>query len=116
MVYLAKGYEHKFKTKTADFIYECAETSLEYDSLNLNAMLLKAEVLEQTILNKNKTIAQLQTDKQFNEYVKLITELYVQGYREIPIDMKNIIVNKLQKDSTALIQTYHTVILAKQCK
>ena len=108
LVYLAKGYEHKFKTKTADFIYECAETSLKYDSLNLNAMLLKAEVLEETILNKNKTIAQLQTDKQFNEYEKLITELYVQGYREMPIDMKNIIINQIQKDSTGLILTNHT--------
>ena len=108
LIYLAKGYEHKFNTKTDNFLYQCAETTLRYDSLNLNAMLLKAEVLEEIILNTKKTITQLQKDKQFKEYEKLIAKLYVQGYRKMPIDMKNLIVNRLQKDSVALVLTDHT--------
>ena len=57
---------------------------------------------------KNKSIAQLQKDKEFAEYEKLISELYTKGYREMPLDMKNIIINKLQKDSSGLILTDHT--------
>lgn len=81
LVYFAKGYEHKFETKTDDFILQCAATTLLYDSLNLNAMLLKAEVLEKKIIDKNKSIAQLQKDKEFAEYEKLIIALYVKGYQ-----------------------------------
>ena len=108
LVYLAKGYEHKFNTKTDNFIYQCAATTLKYDSLNLNAMLLKAEVLEESILNKKKTVAQLQTDKQFKEYQNLIVSLFEKGYREMPLDMKNLIINRLQKDSVGLVLTDHT--------
>ena len=108
LVYLAKDYEHKFKNKTDDFLMQCAEATLQYDSLNLNAMLLKAEVLEEAILNKNKTIAQLQTDKQFKQYENLIVSLFNNGYREMPLDMKNLIVNRLQKDSMGFIMTDHT--------
>jgi len=45
LVYLAKGYEYKFKDKSADFLLECANLALSYDDHNLNAMLLKAEVM-----------------------------------------------------------------------
>jgi hypothetical protein len=108
LIYLAKGFEHKFDTKTDDFLYQCAETTLNYDSLNLNAMLLKAEVLEEKITNNNKTISQLQTDKEFKEYQNLIVSLFEKGYREMPLDMKNLIINRLQKDSIGLILTDHT--------
>lgn len=108
LIYLAKGYEHKFNTKTDDFIYQCAETTLKYDSLNLNAMLLKAAFLEEKIINKNKSINQLITDNQFNEYQNLIVSLYEKGYREMPVDMKNIIINRLQKDNLSLFLTDHT--------
>ena len=108
LIYLAKGYEHKFDTKTDDFLYQCAETTLKYDSLNLNAMLLKAEVLEEKVVNSNKTIAQLQTNKEFKEYQNLIITLFEKGYREMPLDMKNLIINRLQKDSIGLIITDHT--------
>lgn len=108
LIYLAKGYEHKFDAKTDDFLYQCAETTLKYDSLNLNAMLLKAEVLEEKIVNNNKTIAQLQTNKEFKEYQHLIVTLFEKGYREMPLDMKNLIINRLQNDSIGLILTDHT--------
>ena len=108
LVYLAKGFEHKFNSKDDDFILQCAELALQYDSLNLNAMLLKAEVQEQKIISKNKTILQLQTDKHFKEYEKLITHLYKLGYREMPLEMKNIIISALRKDNTPFITQDHT--------
>lgn len=108
LINLAKGFEHKFKTKDDNFILQCAELALQYDSLNLNAMLLKAEFLEHKIVAKNKTVAQLQVDKQFKEYEKLITHLYKLGYREMPLEMKNIIVHALRKDSVPIITKDHT--------
>lgn len=99
LVYLAKGYEYKFHTKDDDFLLECAELALKYDSLNLNAMLLKAEVLEERQVRKNKTIAQLQTDKEFKEYENWFTYIHRLGYREMPLEMKNIIIARLRQDT-----------------
>ncbi|MFA6925145.1 MAG: hypothetical protein WC223_12945 [Bacteroidales bacterium] len=102
LVYLAKGYENKFNSKSDEFILQCAQTTLKYDSLNLNAMLLKAEVFEERIINKNKSIVQLQNDRQFKEYEKLIASLYKKGYREMPIEIKNLIISRMQNDTTAV--------------
>lgn len=96
LVYLAKGYEYKFGIKDDDFILHCSELALQYDSLNLNAMLLKAEVLEERIIKKNKTISQLQDDKEFHQYEKLVSHLYQLGYREMPIEMKNYVTDVTQ--------------------
>jgi hypothetical protein len=71
-------------------------------------MLLKAEVLEENIVNKKKSIAQLQKDNEFKTYQSLIVSLFEKGYREMPLDMKNLIINRLQKDSIGLILTDHT--------
>ena len=101
LVYLAKSYEFKYDIKDDNFILNCAESTLKYDSLNLNAMLLKVEVLEERIINQNKSIAQLQTDKQFKEYENLIKLLYKKGYREMPIEIKNLIISKIQNDTNA---------------
>lgn len=108
LVYLAKGYEYKFKTKNDDFILQCAELTLQNDSLNLNAMLLKSEWLEEKIIKKNKAVAQLQTDKDFIKYEKLITHLYKLGYREMPLEMKNIIIAGLKQDTFPIIVKDHT--------
>ena len=51
----------------------------------------------------------LQQDHDSKEYEKLIADLYVKGYRKMPLDMKNIIINKLQKDSLGLVLTNHTL-------
>lgn len=102
LVYLAKGYEYKFKTKSDDFILQCSETALKYDSLNLNAMLLKAGVIEERLINKNKSVAQLQNDKQFKELEKLTASLYKLGYREMPIEIKNLIISRMQNDTNAV--------------
>jgi hypothetical protein len=100
LVYLAKGYEYKYQTKDDDFLLECAKLALEYDNLNLNAMLLKAQVLEARILNKNKPINELQTDKTFQEYEKLITYLFDLGYREMPKEMKDLVISRLRNENT----------------
>jgi hypothetical protein len=59
LVYLAKGFEKKGRIKNEElrieedeFIMQCADLALQHDSLSLNAMLLKAQILE-TILLKD---------------------------------------------------------------
>lgn len=108
LVYLAKAYEDKFNTKTDKFIYNCAITTLKYDPKNLNAMLLQAEYLEEKIINKNKSVKELQNDNDFIEYEKLIVSLYDNGYREMPLDMKNIIVSRLRNEEAGIIYKDHT--------
>jgi hypothetical protein len=108
LVYLGKSYEYKFGTKTDGFIYDCAETALEHDSLNLNAMLLKAGVLGERLCSTEKNVSQLQNDSEFKEYEALVVDLYEKGYREMPLDMKNLIVNRLKRDSVGLVLVDHT--------
>jgi Restriction endonuclease fold toxin 5 len=87
LVYLAKGYEHKYKTKDDDFLLACAEKTLEHDAKNLNAILLKAQVYEQRVMKKEMPSA---------PYEKMLAELYTLGYRQMPDDMKDIILSKIQ--------------------
>lgn len=108
LVYLAKGYEYKFGVKDDDFIMECAELALQYDELNLNAMLLKAEVLEERLIKKDKPIKALQADKTFQEYEKLITHLFDLGYREMPKEMKDLVISRLRKEDSPYPMTNHT--------
>jgi len=108
LVYLAKGYAYKFGVKDDDFIMECAELVLQYDELNLNAMLLKAEVLEEKLIKKDKSIKALQADKTFQEYEKLITHLFDLGYREMPTEMKDLVISRLRKEDSPYPMTNHT--------
>lgn len=108
LVYLAKGYAYKFGVKDDNFIMECAELALQYDELNLNAMLLKAEVLEERLIKKDKTIKALQADKTFQQYEKLITHLFDLGYREMPTEMKDLVISRLRKEDSPYPMTNHT--------
>ncbi|KJS06733.1 MAG: hypothetical protein VR77_03830 [Flavobacteriales bacterium BRH_c54] len=108
LVYLAKGYAYKFGVKDDNFIMECAELALQYDELNLNAMLLKAEVLEERLIKKDKTVKALQSDKTFQEYEKLITHLFDLGYREMPTEMKDLVISRLRKEDSPYPMTNHT--------
>lgn len=108
LVYLAKGYEYKFNTRNDDFLLECAELALKYDSLNLNAMLLKAEVLEERLIAKNKTVALLQKDKNFLEYENYINKLFSLGYREMPMEMKNLVISRLRNEDAPYPVKDHT--------
>jgi hypothetical protein len=98
LVYLAKGYQHKFNNSYDDFILQCAETALQYDSKNLNAQLLKAEYLENKLTVQHKTLTQLQTQTDFKEYQNLIVQLYNEGYREMPLEMKNTLLKLYNKE------------------
>jgi hypothetical protein len=92
LVYLAKGYQHKFSNTSDEFILQCANTAIQYDPKNLNALLLKSEYLENKLTAQNKSITQLQTQSAFIEYQNLIVNLYNLGYREMPLEMKNTLI------------------------
>ncbi|MBE2288938.1 MAG: hypothetical protein IAE95_05245 [Chitinophagaceae bacterium] len=101
LVYLAKAYEWKFGTKVEDFMLVCANDALNADNHSLNALLLKAEILEERLLRTNQTKKQRVQSKVFVEYEALIKNIYKLGYREMPIEMKNILVKSWMKDSAA---------------
>jgi hypothetical protein len=108
LVYLAKAYQHRFNTIHDTFMLECAQLALKYDDKNLNAMLLKAEVFEQKILETKKEITTLKANEDFIAYEKLLNNIYKLGYREMPVEMKNMIVSSLNKDSLPMRIQNHT--------
>jgi HNH/Endo VII superfamily nuclease toxin with a HHH motif len=93
LVYLAKGYEALTPSPLERgpggevFMLACAETALAHDEKNLNALLLKAQVYEQRVMNSEMPAA---------DYEKLLAELYHLGYRQLPDDMRAIILSKIQ--------------------
>lgn len=106
LVYLAKGYEHKFKRKDDDFVMQCAETALHYDRHNLQAMLLKAQVLEERIIKlmAEKGIADIdglrvnrERSALLETYESLLAELYDLGYREMPEREKEMVLASIQQ-------------------
>lgn len=99
LVYLAKAWQQRFGEWNNDFILDCADLCLGHDSLNLNALLVKAELLEAKVLSKNKSILDLQTDPDFLQYETLIARLYDLGYREMSLDAKNKVIFMLQRDT-----------------
>jgi hypothetical protein len=97
LVYLAKGYEHKYNNDSDSFLLQCAQTALYYDPQNLNALLLQAEWLENRLTAQSKDIALLQQQADFVAYEKLLTQLYQLGYREMPLEMKNTLLKQYNK-------------------
>ncbi len=107
LVNLAKSYEHKFKTKDNEFMLRCAELALEHDSLNLNALLLKQQVLDARVTeyaNKHRlnSITQLKKDttikatvSKLEKHTALLNSL---GYRQMPTDMQEMILNQFQSE------------------
>jgi hypothetical protein len=87
LVYLAKGFENKNKTKADEFVLACANKALHYDPKNLNAILLKAQVYEQRVMLGEMESA---------PYEEILAGLYNLGYRQMPDDMKQIILAKIQ--------------------
>lgn len=107
LVNLAKSYEHQFNTKENAFMLRCAETVLRYDSLNLNALLLKAQVLDARLIkyantHKVNSINQLKKDSAIARTVLQLETHLAQlgslGYRQMPVDMQEMIMNPLQYD------------------
>lgn len=99
LVYLAKGYEYKNKIKDDEFILTCANTALQHDSKNLNALLLKAQVYEQRVMMKQMPSA---------PYEKMLADFYKLGYRQMPDDMKEIILSKIQGRPSTVTPTDKT--------
>lgn len=107
LVNLAKSYEHKFGTKDDVFMLRCAELALRFDSLNLNALLLKAQVLDARVTayavkHRISSIEQLKADKAIWSTVlqleKHLARLARTGYRQMPTDMQEMIMNPLSYD------------------
>jgi len=107
LVNLGKSYEHKFKTKDDEFLLQGAELALKYDSLNLNAMLLKEQVFEARVIQyaskKNITdINKLRTDANisytFKKLESQIVHLYELGYYQMPLYMQEMILSALKRE------------------
>ncbi|MFM7857270.1 MAG: hypothetical protein ACKO96_36460 [Flammeovirgaceae bacterium] len=100
LVYLAKGHEYKNKIKDDEFILTCANTALQHDPKNLNALLLKAQVYEQRVMKKLMPSA---------PYEKMLAEYYKLGYRQMPDDMREIILSKIQGRPSTVTPTDKTL-------
>lgn len=99
LVYLAKGCDYKFGEQDTKLGMACAEAALQYDGLNLNAMLLKAELMETRLMQQAKELKQLRRQDDFIAYELWLQYICRLGYREIPAEMKNILVQAAQKDT-----------------
>jgi RHS repeat-associated protein len=100
LVNLAKSYEHKFGSKDDDFLLKCAELVLKHDPLNLNALLLKQQILDVRVTNfaLENNISDINKLKSNNEISQTVNDLenhlallYRLGYRQMPYDMQEII-------------------------
>ncbi|MCU0443106.1 MAG: hypothetical protein MUE96_11970 [Bacteroidia bacterium] len=109
IVNLAKSYERKFNAKDDEFLLRCAELALAHDSLNLNALLLKQQVLDTRVTkyavkNGINSIQKLKQDtgiaKTALKLEKHLALLYNLGYREMPLDMQELIMNPFGYDPT----------------
>lgn len=80
LVDLAQGYQAKFGIEDGSFIIKCCDTSLEHFPKNINAMLLKAEVLTELYRESNNK-------ELFEQMTELYTTIHELGYRKMPQQM-----------------------------
>lgn len=108
LINLAKSYEHTFNNKGHEFLLRCAELVLKYDSLNLNALLLKQQVLDERVAtyatqNNMYNVSALKKDPEINKKIASleyhIATLYRLGYRQMPIDMQKIIMTGIYPET-----------------
>lgn len=102
LVHLAKSYERHYGLKDADFMEQCADLVLSHDSLNLNAILLKQQILDTRLKNYalqkgTSHIATLRKDPaiaplivRLESHLGRLKEL---GYRQMPVEMQKIILS-----------------------
>lgn len=83
---LAKGYEFQTKNYYDGFIIKCCDLVLQYHSVNVQAMLLKAETLKRIYLKEQQDKFPKPTIT-FNDMEQLYTKLFDLGYREMPEKM-----------------------------
>ena len=112
LVNLAKSYEHKFNSKDDKFLLKCAELVLKHDSLNLNALLLKQQVLDEKVISyalkhKITDVNRLKSDKGISEtYAMLkahLSKLYNLGYRQMPLYMQQMILNGFSDENSGSV-------------
>ena len=117
LIYLAKGFQHKFNDNTNDFLIKCADLAFKHDTLSMNVLLLKTEITENKLFqamkeSKINTVAQTRTNpktqKLLVSYEKQLSNLYKIGYREIPKDIQHIILSAIQGNKDGYITTDKT--------
>lgn len=93
---LAKGYERKFGVGDGKFILKCCNTALKYYPNFINALLLKAELLQKVIFQevakhkakKPQDIFHIEGIKdQFTEMESTYIRIHQLGYRQMPEEM-----------------------------
>ncbi len=102
LIQLAKSYERHYGLKDAAFMEQCADLVLSYDSLNLNALLLKQQVLDTRLRNYavQKGTSHIATLRKDTAIAPLIVRLENHlgrlkelGYRQMPVEMQKIILS-----------------------
>jgi hypothetical protein len=83
---LAKGYEFQTRNYEDGFILKCCDLVLQYLSVNVQAILLKAETL-QRIYEKQTKEKNVLSEKTYNDMEQLYVKLFDLGYREMPEKM-----------------------------
>lgn len=90
-----------------DFPLECAELALKYDSKNLNALLIKHQILGNLIINYSTEVGiknweDLKVDPAISSEAKKLEDLtlflFDHGYYQMPLDMQKTILAGLKHD------------------
>ncbi|MFY0256459.1 hypothetical protein ACDQ55_21195 [Chitinophaga sp. 30R24] len=85
---LAKGYERQVNNYEDGYILRCCDFVLQQHSQNVQALLLKAEVLKRIYAKQSKdTIKQIQTTETYAKMTSIYGKLIDLGYREMPEQM-----------------------------
>lgn len=95
LVDLAQGYQAKYGIEDGSFIIKCCDTSLEHFPLNINAMLLKAEVLTELYKLESDT---MKKDDVFSQMNELYANIHKLGYRKMPQQMYTNWLNSLNTE------------------
>ena len=106
VVNLGKSYQHKFNERGASFALRCADLALKHDPLNLNAMLLRQQVLEEQLAEHAKgqgtlDITALRKEPSIAQILELleaqVNQLNELGYHEMPGYMQEMILADLEQ-------------------
>ena len=112
LVDLAHGYQRKFGRDNPEFVIKCCNTALEYQPVNVNALLTKAEAqkhyIELQMKNRNvKKAEALFTDtkiaEMYSEMEKTYVHLHQSGYRRMPEKMYLEWISLLKKEPNKYI-------------
>lgn len=96
LVDLAKGYEDRFGFNGGDFQLEVIQTALQYHPENVNALLLKAELLRKRYFNQieanqaasvSSYLPAQATKDRFREMEQVYATIHRLGYRQMPEQM-----------------------------